>query len=458
MKTPALILTAILIIASGFLFSQNAPVTTVSSVINPVVGSVLTVPVKVSNFSDISRISLVLDYNPVVLTLIGGLPNPSLSGFSVDGTTTPGEIIASWSSLSGYTLGDETSLLIFSFKYNGGTSGLTWNTWGNLCQYAKYNGGLNTVLNDLPKSVYYINGAIANSVAPITFIPKINVPPVGPLDIPILVTGFNDIGAISLTLGFDPSALVYQDIFTPNSTLAGVGTWYVGSQDSPDGKKFIRISWIRNEEPAPPPVNLPDSSTLITLQFNYLDQFKSSELTWIEDEGSACEYSDGSYNIMSDFPSGTFYQNGAVSGSLQGPVIKVPTCGASPNMDVTLPVTVSGFKNVGSFTLRLDYTSETMTFLNAEVVSLPPDWILNSSLPVAGRLILSGTGVPATLGDSSVMLNLKFHFQGGSSLLNWYDSDNISCIVTDAVSGLTLFDRPQQLHYINGNIITCNCP
>jgi hypothetical protein len=458
MKKSSLFLTAILSIFSGLLFSQNAPVTTATSVINPQVGSVITVPVKISNFSDISTISLRLDFNPTVLSLLGCVPNPALTGFIVDGTTTQGQIMASWFSVSGLTLGDETPLFLLSFKYLGGTTALTWFTANSNCEYTKFDGGAYTLLNDQPYSNFYIDGVVSNQAAPVTFAPMLTVTSNGSLSIPIMVTGFNNIGTISLSLEYDPATLVYQDNFTGNPTLNSAGNWVVGSQDAPGGKKYLRISWLKNETPPPPPVNLPDSGTLITLMFNYPDLLKSTELKWIDD-GSSCEYADGSYNVLPDTPTGAFHINGAVSGTLTGPVLVAPTFGAAANMDVTLPVTVSGFENIGSFTLRLDYTPGIMTFQGAEIPNLPPSWTFTSSTPVAGQLILAGSGTGTTLGDNSILFNLKFHFAGGTSLMNWYDADNASCVFTDAATSLILFDQPQPVHYLNGNIITCsNCP
>jgi hypothetical protein len=376
------------------------------SILNPQIGSVITVPVKVSNFSDIGTISLRLDYQPAVLNLIGCVPNPSLTGFLVDGSATPGRIMASWYSLSGLTLGDETPLFLLSFKYLGGTSPLTWFTANGQCEYTKFNNGGYSVLNDQPISNYYINGLVSGAVAPITFAPMLRFVNNGSLEIPVMVTGFI-ILARFLDTEYDPAALAYQDIFTGNPSPTGSGSW-LWKPNAPNGKKYLRISWLKNESPTPPPpVNLPDSSTLISLMFNFPDPLKSSELLWIDD-GSSCEYSDGSYNILLDTPAGTFYRNGAVSGSLTGPVITANSFGSSSNMDITVPITVTDFNNIGSFSLRLDYTPGVLTFLSAEIPNLPPTWTFTSSTPVPGQLILAGTGTGTTLGNDSVLFNLKF--------------------------------------------------
>jgi hypothetical protein len=457
MKRPALILSIILSILSGYLFSQNAPVTTATSVINPQIGSVITVPVKIFNFSDISSISLRLDYDPTVLSLIGCVPNPALIDFFVDGSTTPGRIMSSWYSLSGLSLGDQTPIFVLSFKYNGGTTGLNWFTNDGNCEYTRFDGGLYTVLNDLPKSEFYLNGMVSGKTAPVTIAPMITFANLGNLEIPILVNRFNDIGAISLTLEYDPATMIYQDIFTGNTSLNLSGNWLVGSQDAPNGKKYLRISWLKNETPPPQPVNLQDNSTLITLLFNYQDTLKSSELTWIDD-GSSCEYSDGNYNILLDIPPHEFLINGSVSGILTGPVVVAPSFGAPPNTDITIPVIVSGFYNISAFTLRMDYTPGVLTFLGAQIPNLLPSWSLTASTPVDGQLILAGNNSGTSLSDSTVLLNLTFHFQEGTSFLNWYDADNTSCTFTNATSGSNLFDKPQPAHYINGNIITYHCP
>lgn len=453
-----MILTALFSLLAGYLLSQNAPVTTATSVINPQAGSVITVPVNISNFSDIGTISLRLDYNPSVLSFIGTVPNPGVPDFLVDGTTNPGQVKASWFSLAGLSVGDGTPLFLISFKYLGGTTALTWHTADVNCEYTRFNGGAYTILNDQPYSDFYINGLVSDKAAPVTQVPMFLNTTSGALQIPVQVTGFNDIGTISLSLQYDPAALVYQNNFTGNAALNAAGSWVVGTMDAPGGMKYLRISWLKNESPAPPPVNLPDNSTLITLDFNYPDAQKSTLLSWIDD-GTSCEYTDGAYNVLPDAPYITFFTSGAVSGSLTGPVLIAPSNGASPNMDVTIPVVVTGFTNIGSFLLRLDYTPGIMTFLGAEIPNLPASWTFTPSTPVPGQLILTGNGTAATLDDNSVLFNLKFHYTSGTSLLNWYDTDNTSCVLTDATSSLILFDQPQATHYINGNIITCtNCP
>lgn len=452
-------MTKLTIFLTGLLFiglqsghTLNAPVTEAHSVINPLTGTDISVPVTVSGFMDIGSFSLVLDYNPAVLTYLSDHPNAALGNFLLSNNPVLGRITISYYALFGVTMADGTILADITFHYNGGSTALTWYPDNGSCEYAKFDGGSYTPLNDLPHSHYYRNGQVIDNPAPVTIAPVLTGVPQGPLSIPILVTGFNDIGTISLMLEYSSDALVYQDSFTGNPVLTAAGTWAVGTQNGPGLVKYLVISWIKTEPGAPsPPVNLPDSSTLITFLFNYTDPLKFSELEWF-DNGAGCEYSDGNYTVLPDIPAGTFYKNGLVTGTGQGPVTIAPVTTAVAGTAVTIPVEVRNFTNISSFQLTLDYDPAVLTFLNATNGTLPVSWTVAGNASVPGRLILTGSGTAATLADSSVIMQATFTFNGGGTLLTWFDADTVSCFYTDATTFLTLNDHPRSLHYINGSI------
>jgi hypothetical protein len=452
MQKFTVIISALLCTVSSLLASQNAPVTVTNSMINPTVGSVITIPVTVTGFSDIASFSLVLDYNPAVLTFLSDIPNPAFDNFLLNGTTIPGRIRVSWFSTSGLTLLDGDHLFDLRFQYHGGTTDLTWYTPDGNCEYAKFNGGSYTVLNDLPKSDFYINGRIENHPAPVTIAPVMMETPPGSVGVPILVTGFNDIGTISLTLRYDPNVLIFHGVFIANPLLVSTGAFLVASQDAPGGMKDLRISWIKSLPPPPlPPATLADSSTLVTLFFDYPDSLKTTDLVWIED-GSSCEYSDGALSVLGDSPASMFYMNGVITGKRSGPVTIAPSLTALPGSTVHIPVVVNNFSGISAFNLSLDYDPNALTFQNAGIPNLSPPWNLVTNTTIPGRLVLTANGTGTTLPDSSVLVDIAFTYHGGNSYLNWYDADGSSCLYTDASTLLPLYDKPQTNFYINGLI------
>ena len=130
----------------------------------------------------------------------------------------------------------------------------------------------------------------------------------GLIIVPITVTGFNDIGAISLTLEFDHSVLTFiQGIKNPLLP----GSFVVSDNDQGNGFHRLTMGWF-----GIPGVTLPDNSSIMDLQFNYIAGITS--LQWI-DNGGSCEYADGNYNVLNDIPTEDYYINGFVCGSVGDP-------------------------------------------------------------------------------------------------------------------------------------------
>jgi PKD repeat protein len=145
------------------LTALDAPVTTIpSSQACP--GTLISLPVTVTAFSDIGSLSLKLQYDTAALAFhawnnTAGFPglslNNSLSGVLVIGgfTTQPG----------GITLADSAVFFTVTFLFKGGTSPLTWLNIGSSCEYTGPAPDF-PVLNDLPSNIFYINGAVAPSL------------------------------------------------------------------------------------------------------------------------------------------------------------------------------------------------------------------------------------------------------------------------------------------------------
>ncbi|NTV83521.1 MAG: T9SS type A sorting domain-containing protein [Bacteroidales bacterium] len=156
-------LTCIFLMGSTLLsVSQNAPVTTCSTITGAEPGSV-SVPITVTGFTSIGAISLSIDYNISVMQYVQGVPNPALGGF-LSGDSDLGNgfhrITMGWFG-SGSTLPDGSTIMTLVFNYVGGNSPLTWFENGSSCEYADAEGN---VLNDTPASSYYINGYVCGLI------------------------------------------------------------------------------------------------------------------------------------------------------------------------------------------------------------------------------------------------------------------------------------------------------
>ena len=139
--------------------------------------------------------------------------------------------------------------------------------------------------------------------APITTIGTVGNAMPGQVEVPLTVTGFNNIGACSLTLEYQYAGLNFVE-GTPNPMLAGFA---LGDHDMGNGKHRIVMGWFGSG------VTLPDGSVIMTLSFTFI-----SGITAIEffENGPSCEYADANFNVLNDIPQSTYYLNGIVCGAI----------------------------------------------------------------------------------------------------------------------------------------------
>jgi hypothetical protein len=149
--------------------------------------------------------------------------------------------------------------------------------------------------------------------APVTILGNVEVAIPGNFTVPVSVTGFTNIGAISLTFDYDYAVIQYV-AGTPNPLLS---SFILGDADLSNGFHRITMGWFGSA------TSLADGSVIMTITFNYISG--NTELTW-NDDGPSCEYADGQYNVLNDVPMGDFYINGYVCG-----VIGIPGAVTGPD-------------------------------------------------------------------------------------------------------------------------------
>jgi PKD repeat protein len=157
------------------------------------------------------------------------------------------------------------------------------------------------VLKNLLFLTFYIffstYGLIAQN-SPVTTAPVKTACPGSVIAIPVSVTGFSNIGSISLTITYNPAVLTYVSA----SNTSGFPGMSFGHGIA--GKVII------GGYSSSSAVNFPDNTTLFTITFNYLGG--TTALTWF-DNGGSCEYGDfPDYNALNDIPYSTYYINGQV--------------------------------------------------------------------------------------------------------------------------------------------------
>jgi hypothetical protein len=436
--------------------SANAPVSSIGEIINATTTpSSTVVPVTVSNFFDIGAFTLTLNYQTSVITLTGVSMHPAFTGVTIN-TTTPGTVVLTWTGTAGISLPDNVHLFDLIFTYISGTSALTWNTSGTACQYKKYQGGSMLVLNDLPKTSYYINGVVTNHAAPVTYAPVLQSEAPGNKTIQIRVNQFQNIGSLSLMVSYNPVVLTYQNTYTPNPAFTA--NFVVGNQPGPNGSNYLLIQWFGNA------TNLADSSVLVSLNFVFSTSSGTvnySVLNWY-DNGPSCSFTDGQGNPLYDSRTSYYYKDGHVASQVS-PFTWMPSISnASPGGTVPVAVKVNNFSGITFLSLAFKY--------DPAVLSLPagaftPNPAFGSSLTLTDNapgsdgkrtIILSWTGTAITLPAGSDLVTIDFTYNSGWTTLKWCSGAD-SCNYKEAQHN-SIWKTPFGAYYQDGSVTYHSAP
>lgn len=146
------------------------------------------------------------------------------------------------------------------------------------------------------------SGSAKVLTGPVTIAPDITSCPGSFIDIPVKVTSFFDVGAISLTLVYDKNVISYDSY----ADAYGLIDYVYANETGVNG--IVKISGISLTGE-----NLEDYDVLITLKFNYTEGY--TDLTWDDSDDTWCEFAAGDpdFEPYCDNPTITYYIDGSVS-------------------------------------------------------------------------------------------------------------------------------------------------
>ena len=196
--------------------------------------------------------------------------------------------------------------------------------------------------------------------APQTTAATVNNPAPGSIIIPVTVTGFQNIGSVSLSLDYSVSVLNFVQ-GTPNPSLSG---FIISDNDLGNGIHRLIMGWYGWNA-----VSLPDSSSIMDIEFTYLSG--TTSLAWY-DNGGSCEYADENFVVLNDIPAEDFYFDGYV-------------CGA-----IGIPTPISGDSSVCQGETSVFYSIDTIPNATGYAWSVPE-----------GAIIISGQNTNAITVDYS---------------------------------------------------------
>ncbi|MCX6303556.1 MAG: cohesin domain-containing protein [Bacteroidetes bacterium] len=364
-----LVILCLLTILPGLLAAQSITTTLVSASKCP---GEIAIPLRVTNCAHIGAFSLVFSYNTSVLTYLGYQNlHPQLSGGTFSVNAYNGKVYFTWASVTPANIAADT-LIKIRFTGVTGSSALTWDTQvpGN-CEYSDSTGTIKT-------------SAYTNGTATVYQVPGIATQPVNAS----VTAGQNT----SFSVGAAATGIVYQWQVSTN----GGSTW-----------------------------------TSLTNGTNY------SNVTGASLNVLAAPIGFTGYRyrcIVSGTCSPAVTSSTAILTVSPVPQVIATTAG-SVNIcpgNVIIPLTVSGFTAVGSFSLALGYGTGTLAFSGVQNANSALAGGTLTANAYNGKVYLTWASVvSATIATGGTLAELVFSGTTGSSTLSWDTQTPGNCEYSD---------------------------
>ncbi len=265
--------------------------------------------------------------------------------------------------------------------------------------------------------------------------------------ISITAINFTNISSCNLELVYD-STIARATSITTGPLLGG----NLSSNLSVPGK--IVLGWYTY-----PAITLGGAPVLFNITFDKVDT-GTTALTWFAD-GYSCIYYDGNEHALNDLPTSTYYINGTLTFlATVAPAVAAPVITGTKGENVNIPFPVTGFNDVGKFTLTLNYDPTVIIYQsftgNAGYAGLSVDGSFPGILIASGLVSAGVSGI--TLPDSANLFTLNFKLYSiGTTPIVWSDT-GISCeFYGPPPTYIPLSDIPKGRHYVDGSV-TVNAP
>lgn len=233
--------------------------------------------------------------------------------------------------------------------------------------------------------------ALPGTMAQTVTMPAMTVNP-GQVLVPVNMTGFSNVAAITLEIEYDAQVLSFVGI--QNQALTG--NWYANY----NGSKLI-ITY----QATPFGTGYPMNGQLLNINFNYLGGF-ATPLTF----GNGCSIAN---QFLQTYPNVT-YVNGSITPLAGTGTVTLSQETASATSDVALDVTMqgSGFSDVKALTFKVGYDPLKLTF--SQVINSVLGGTLTASA-TSGVVTITWTGTSQNLSAPTNVFDVKFVYSGGGA-------------------------------------------
>jgi hypothetical protein len=365
------------IIPTTFTDGSVTQITTTNmvSMISPgpvLVGTSAFIPVEfdgVPDFDVANSVTLKIAFNPAQLAYVG-----YSSDLNFVASASGGMLTLNWSSLTAVNLNDVA--LALEFVYNGGGD-------ANLEFYPG-----SQIANDLELIPVEYTGTFITPLVDgptITIVPAVAIPGFQ-VTIPLNADAFGDyedeIGAITLKIGYDPSKLTFA-AYTAISPATG---WVVSASG---GVLSIHRS----------------NTGGASLDGHFM------HLHFIYNGGGDADLVFNPGTIISDINAVTIpvdYVNGQVTPDMTLPAtLTIGTVAGITGFPVEVPIVADGFPDVGSITIKVGFPANKLTYTGYDDVGMLGSWVVSNT---ASQVTFNWIGGPT--GINGPLLNLHFIYTG----------------------------------------------
>jgi hypothetical protein len=365
------------------------PVTTTLPTTSVCPGNII-VPVTVTNFTSVAAFSLTFAYNTSVLTYTGYQSlNGALAGGNFIANAIGGKVYLSWSKTTAVTFGDGTIVELL-FTNATGTSSLTWDTQtAGNCEYSDVNGTLITSV--------FVNGNITSYGLPVIVTHPVNK---------TIAKGQNT--SFSVTASGSGLAYLWQVSTNGGSSYS----------DLANGGVYSNVTTAT--------MNI----TGATLAMNgYLYK---------------CRVSGTCTPVV--------YSNPALLTVLPNIITACQTISGCPGQ-LVVPVNVTDFISVGSFSMVLQFNTAVLTYTGYQSLNTALSGGNFAANAASGSVFISWSRLTAaTIANGAVLIELKFTGVPGSSSLNWNTTTPGYCEYSD-ITGVIYYST-----WTNGSVTVYQPP
>lgn len=268
--------------------------------------------------------------------------------------------------------------------------------------------------------------------------------------VPISVTGFQGIGACDLTLLFDHQIATVASVVT-NPIISGGLPQTLTINTAVAGKVYFQ--WYSEYGS----MTVPDGTEVFYVYFSKVAS-GTTAISWSPSADFDCEYyQHGSFNPLNDDPFTSYYIDGSLTFNNNAPVTKAHSTYASSGYPVTVPVTVTGFNNIGAFNLTLNFDDDVFDFDAGTNTSGYPG--MTFSNPSTGVVLISGSSSSSsgvTFTDNSTLFTLTFIGNVSSSTSLTWDNDGTSCRYFGPNGSPLMTDTPTETYYFGCSVSPSN--